>query len=129
MRGRPGINTRPKARLADIFPSMVAWMTSPLNVALLRRSLMCLANFLTCYPWVHGYQAPANKTSVTAWLYKHPWVTCQKIKPNISMTRRWRIKATFSVEVIRASMTRKGGGNWACGRVLCPGCSRIYCRI
>ena len=39
--------------------------------------------------------------------------------------RSLQIKATSSREVIHASMPNKLGGNWACGRELCPSCSRI----
>ena len=35
------------------------------------------------------------------------------------------IKATFSCEVVHASMSRNMGDNWACGRVLCPDCPDI----
>ena len=53
--GQPRDNTRPHARLPVIFLCMVALMTSQLKVAVicrLRRSLMCLLYFWTCYPWV-----------------------------------------------------------------------------
>ena len=46
MRGKPGQNTRPHARLPPSFLGMDAWMTSQLNVVLihkLRGSLICLA--------------------------------------------------------------------------------------
>ena len=33
----------------------------------------------------HLIPAPVDWTSVSAWLYKHPWITCQK-RPNTSMT-------------------------------------------
>ena len=55
MRGQPGRDIRPHARLSPCFLAMDAWMTSQLNVPLtrmLRGSLMCLAYFLTCYSWV-----------------------------------------------------------------------------
>ena len=48
MRGQPGHSTRPHARLPPSFLGMDAWMTSQLDVALirtLRESLMCLAYF------------------------------------------------------------------------------------
>ena len=37
----------------------------------------------------------------SGWLYKHPWITCQKIKHNYD-PRSLRMKATFSCEVIHA---------------------------
>ena len=43
MRGQSGLNTRPDTRLPPIFLGINAWMTSQLNVALARGSLMCLA--------------------------------------------------------------------------------------
>ena len=56
MRGQPGHNTRPYARLLSLsFLGMGAWLASPMNVALiskLRESLIFLAYFLTCYPFM-----------------------------------------------------------------------------
>ena len=56
MRGQLGHDTRPHAQLAPSFLCMDTWVTSQLNVAFIRRlrgsSNMCLAYFLTCYPWV-----------------------------------------------------------------------------
>ena len=49
MRGQPGHNTRPHARLAPSFLGKDAWMTSQLNVVFhrkLRGLLLCLAYFL-----------------------------------------------------------------------------------
>ena len=48
MPGQPGHNKRPHARLPPSFLGLDAWMTSQLNVALIRKlrvSLMCLAYF------------------------------------------------------------------------------------
>ena len=48
MSGQPRHNTRPRARLPPSFLGMDAWMTSQLNVALIRKlrvALMYLANF------------------------------------------------------------------------------------
>ena len=28
----------------------------------------------------HLFPAPVDRTSTSAWLFKHPWITCQKIK-------------------------------------------------
>ena len=45
---QPGHNTRPHARLPPRFLGMYAWMTSQLNVALIRKlrgALLCLAYF------------------------------------------------------------------------------------
>ena len=50
MRGQPGNNARPHVRSPPSFLGMDAWMTSQLNVALIRKirgSLMCLDYFLT----------------------------------------------------------------------------------
>ena len=55
MRGQPGNNKRPHARLLPHILGMDARMASQLNIALIRKlrgSLLCLAYFLTCYPWV-----------------------------------------------------------------------------
>ena len=55
MLGQPGHNTRPQPRLPHSFLGMDAWMNSKLTVVLiraLRGSLVFLAYFLTCYPWV-----------------------------------------------------------------------------
>ena len=46
MPGQPGHDTRPHARLQPSFVGMDAWMTSQLNVVLIRKllgSLLCLA--------------------------------------------------------------------------------------
>ena len=54
MHGQPGHNTRPHARLPHIFVAMDAWMTSQLNLSLIRKlrgSLMCFAELF----W-HGIQ-------------------------------------------------------------------------
>ena len=51
MRVQPG-HTRPHARLQPLLHGTDTWMTSQLNVALIRKlheSLMCLADFLTVY--------------------------------------------------------------------------------
>ena len=34
----------------------------------------------------HLIPAPVDRTPASAWLYKHQWLTCQKNKPNLSMT-------------------------------------------
>ena len=54
MPGQPRHNTRPHDRLASSFLDMGAWVTSQLNVALIRKlsgPLMCLAYFLSV---LHG---------------------------------------------------------------------------
>ena len=60
-------------RTPDCHPVSRAWigkcMTSQLNVVLickLRRSLVCLAYFSTCYPWMCGNQALADARSTGA---------------------------------------------------------------
>ena len=48
MRGQPGHNRQPHARLQYSFLGMNAWMTSQLNITLIPKlllSLMCLAYF------------------------------------------------------------------------------------
>ena len=50
-----GYNTKPHARLPTSFLGMDVSMTSQLNLVLVRKlhgSLMYLAYFSTCYPWV-----------------------------------------------------------------------------
>ena len=58
--GSPGIIPRD----TPSFLGMDAWMTSQLNVALIRKLLivllLCLAHFLTCYPWVCVQHALAD---------------------------------------------------------------------
>ena len=69
MRGQPEHNTRPHVRLPPSFLGMNAWMTSQLNVALihkLRGSSICLAYFLTCYPWMLYNQALVDVRSTGA---------------------------------------------------------------
>ena len=96
-------------------------------------ALLCAFRLMTQDYWENLYQmvsavqyrhlipAPVDRTSASAWLYKHPCMTCQNNKPSISM----RIKAVFSCGVIHAFMPRKLGGFRALVRVSCPG---IYCR-
>ena len=53
MRGQPGHKTRPHAWSPPSVQGMGAWMTSKLNVALIRNlrgSLMCLAYFFDMIP-------------------------------------------------------------------------------
>ena len=48
----PGHNTRPYARLPPSFLSMDAWITSQLNVALIRKLLgYAWRIVVTCYAW------------------------------------------------------------------------------
>ena len=64
-----GHNTRPHTRLPQRFLGMDALVTSQLNVGLickLRGSLMCLAYFLTCYPWVFVQPGTADVRSTGA---------------------------------------------------------------
>ena len=69
----------------------------------------------------HLIPAPVDRTSVSAWLYKHPGTTCQR---NIPINDPWslQIKATFSCEGIHAFMPRKRVRNRTCGHV------HIWCR-
>ena len=48
----------------------------------------------------HVFPAPVDRTSVSAWLYKNPWVTSTN-KPNTSMTRV-ACESKFSCEIIHA---------------------------
>ena len=34
----------------------------------------------------HLIPTPVDRTSASAWLYKQPWIACQKIRQNHSMT-------------------------------------------
>ena len=57
--------------------------------------------------------------SASVWLYKHPWITCQKLRnqkisQHINGPRCLRIKDEISCEVIHAFMHRKLGSNRAC---------------
>ena len=68
MSGHPGHNTR---RTPDCHPISLAWVhgTSQLKESSIRKlcgSLMCLAYFLTCYPWVLFNQALADVQSTGA---------------------------------------------------------------
>ena len=46
------------------------------------------------HEWVHTVcfreqnliPAPVDRTSASEWLYKHPWISCQKNKPSTSMS-------------------------------------------
>ena len=68
--------------------------------------------------------APVDQVSASAWLYTHPWTTCQRNKPGISMTcvaceSKLRL-------VLRSSlMPKELDGSRAFGRVLRLGCRRI----
>ena len=55
---------------------------------------------------------PVDRTSNSAWLYKHPWLTYSK---HINDLCSLQIKTTFSYEVIHASMFRELLGNRTCG--------------
>ena len=67
--------------------------------------------------------APFERTSVIAWLCKHPGITCQQNMPRTLMAHvACRSKVC---SVVRSSMPKILGGNQACGRLLCPGCPRI----
>ena len=81
-------------------------------------------------PWYklqnrHFIPALFDQTSENAWLYIHPWITCQENKPSTSMTNIACDSKLCSVEVINAFMSRKLDGNQACGCLLCPGSPRI----
>ena len=68
MRGQPEHDTRPHASLSHSFLDMDAWMTSQLNVALIRKlrgSLVCLAYFLTFYPYV--FATPGTSRRPVDW--------------------------------------------------------------
>ena len=59
------------------FMGMDAWMTPQLNIALIRKlrgTLMCLAYFLTCYPWVF----------VQPGIDRRPVNWCSKLMPVLS---------------------------------------------
>ena len=68
-------------------------------------------------PWLqyrHLIPAPVYRTSASACFYKHPWITCQKKAKHINGPCSLCIKATFSWEVIHASMP-----GWQPGVRLC----------
>ena len=46
--------------------------------------------------------APVDQTSASAWLYKNPWITCQRNKPSTSMTQV--ACETNLCSVVRSSM-------------------------
>ena len=76
-----GHNTQPPARLPLNFLGLDTWMTSKLNVALIRKlggSLVYLTYFLTCYPWVFVHSGTiadvrlicaGNKCLCCTWFY------------------------------------------------------------
>ena len=69
MRGQSGHHTQPHVRLTPSFMDMDDWFTSKLIgdfISKLRGSLMCLDNFLTCYPWVLYNQAQEDVRSTGA---------------------------------------------------------------
>ena len=51
---------------------------------------------------------PVARTSASAWLYKHPWITSQKKKHQAPHCLR--IKSNFNCEVIHASRPRNQTG-------------------
>ena len=57
--------------------------------------------------------APVDRTSSSAWLYKHPWITCQNNYPSTSMTHVACESKLRSI--LRSSMPRKLDGNQVCG--------------
>ena len=64
--------------------------------------------------------APINRTSASASLYKHQWITSQKISTGTSMI--YVACESRPRSVVRSGnsgrMPRKLGGNLACGRIL-----------
>ena len=57
----------------------------------------------------HLLPAPVARTPASAWLYKHPWIACQKHKPNTSMTHiHWEWKLPSVV----GSFMHACPGNW-----------------
>ena len=76
-------------------------------------SKLCFYHYLQ---YRHLIPAPVNRTSASAWLHKHPWITCQKIKPSTSLTVV--ACATKLRSVVRSSM-HPCPGNWvAIGRAV-----------
>ena len=71
MRGQSEHNTRLYARWPPIILDMDAWMTSQLNVALIRKlrgSLVCLNFFFSCFSLVLRNQALTDVWSTVAWI-------------------------------------------------------------
>ena len=68
--------------------------------------------------YIYFIPAPVNRTSVGAWLYKHPRIARQKYAKILNGRHSLQIKVTFNYEVIHAIMPRKLVGNRACGRVM-----------
>ena len=58
----------------------------------------------------HSFPAPVARTSASACLYKHSWITSQRISKHINDTRSLRINATLSCEVIHVP-----GNGWHLG--------------
>ena len=52
-------------------------------------------------------RAKVDRTSASAWLYKHPWVTCQNISTPMTHVDP-KVKASFSCEVINATIQETG---------------------
>ena len=77
----------------------------------------------------HLIPAPVDRLSANAWFVQTPMDNMSTNKPSTSYgPHSLQIKATFSSEVIHASMPRTLGDNRVCSRVLCPDCPHIWCR-
>ena len=90
--------------------------------------------------YLHLISAPVDRTSARAWLYKHPWMTCQDNTLCISMTH---IACESKIRsVVRSSMHPCPGNRMAIVRAVvyhvlaaksfstrmkCRHCSCLYC--
>ena len=84
---------------------------------------------ISCLQYRHLIHAPVNRTSASAWLYKIPWITCQKDMPSTSMTHvACESKLSSVVRSTEASILRRMGCNRACGRIFSAGIKCRYCR-
>ena len=70
------------------------------------------SNISSYIQYTHLIPAPDDWRSASAWLYKHPRITCQKNKPSTSMPpSSLQIKAMFSCKV-KVLWLHSCPGNW-----------------
>ena len=87
-----------------VFVCSYACMYACMFVCMYRMYKLCMFVYLE---YRHLIPAPIDRTSASAWFYKHTWMTCQKKQAkHANDPRSSQVKATFSCEVIHASMAR-----------------------
>ena len=107
MREKPGYITLPHARLPPSLLSTNAWMTSQLNVTLIRKqrgSLMCLDYCLTCY----------------AWVFLQPGTGCRPVDWRWTVLYDWNGEGgRISKLQISATLLCNNNGSFLAGNLLC----------